>query len=252
MLTGWAQSTFLALSHRDFRILWIGAVFAQLSFSMQPVAQGVVAFDLTSKNSAVGFVSLGMGISMVTLGPVGGVLADRLSKRKLLFFSQTVIGVMFGVIGTLILTDTVTIVLLMLSTLTMGTMFPIMGPPRQAWTGDMLKGPTLGNGVALNQMAMNGTRLVGPFLAGGLIALPWVDVGGTYLFMALNYALVVVLLFFSPPTTRSEPTGRSVSGDLTAGIRYIWQTPDLRLLTAAFAGIAMAGLSYQVLMPGLL
>jgi MFS family permease len=191
-----------------------------------------------------------MGVSMLFLGPFGGALADRLSKRGLLMISQSVLALVFLLIGVAIITDLITIWLLVASSLVMGTMFPIMGPPRQAMVGDMLRGPLLANGVALQQMGMNGTRLVGPFLAGALIAVPFIDTGGTYLAIAVSFGFVVLLLLMMAPSVRGQPSGRSLVSDVVSGVGYTWRSRDLRLLTLVFFGVVVTGFSYQTLMPG--
>ena len=252
MLSRWAQSTFLALENRNFRLLFFGTLFAQLSFSMKNVVQGIVAFDLTGKNGSVGLVALGTGVTMVVLGPFGGALGDRLSKRMLLLVSQSVIGVIFAVVGVLIVTDHITIWLLVGSTLFLGSAFAIMGPTRQAWIGELLDGPRLANGVALQQIAMNGTRVVGPFLVGAMVAISFIDAGGAYLFMAGTFAVVVGMLWLMPNSVARPPSGRSVVGDLLQGGRYIWSTPELRLLAFMFVGTVITAFSYQTLLPGFL
>jgi len=239
------------LRDREFRLLFLGTSLAQLAFGMMQVVQGVVAFELTGKNSAVGFVSLGTGISMLTLGPVGGTLSDRLSKRRLLLFTQAIIGLMFGLVAGLILSDTITILILAGCTLVMGSMFAIMGPTRQAWIGDLLEGPDLTSGIALQQLMMNATRIVGPLLAGVFIATDPIGSGGTYVIMAAIFVLVVVVLALmapAPPRPRAAVT--SVSADIVAGFNYIRSTPEVRLLALIFIGIVLSGFSYQTLMPG--
>ena len=252
MLSRWARSTFMALSQRDFRLLFLGTTFAQMAFAMMSVVQGVVAFQLTGKNASVGLVALGMGVAMLILSPVGGALGDRLPKRKLLLVSQSTIGVLFALVGVLILTDQIAIWLLVLTTLGMGSMFAIMGPTRQAWVGDLLRGPALANGVALQQVAMNGTRIFGPFIAGGLIAISFIDTGGTYLAMAGLFAIVVGMMWLMPSTPAAAPSGRSVAADMRAGLGYINSNPELRLLILMFIGIVISAFSYQTLMPGFL
>lgn len=252
MLLRWARSTFMALGQRDFRLLFLGTTFAQMAFAMMSVVQGVVAFQLTGKNASVGLVALGMGIAMLFLSPVGGALGDRLPKRQLLLVSQGSIGVLFALVGVLILTDRISIGLLVLATLGLGSMFAVMGPTRQAWVGDLLKGPALANGIALQQVAMNGTRIFGPFIAGGLIAVSFVDTGGTYLVMAGLFAVVVGMMWPMPRTAPAAPSGRSVAGDLKAGVSYINANPELRLLILMFIGIVISAFSYQALMPGFL
>ncbi len=84
MITAWFTRTFDALSIPALRVLWLGTMVAFLSFMMAWTVQSVVAFELVGTNEAVGLVALGSGVSMLVMGPVGGVLADRLSKRLLL------------------------------------------------------------------------------------------------------------------------------------------------------------------------
>lgn len=242
----------MALGQRDFRLLFLGTTFAQMAFAMMSVVQGIVAFQLTGKNASVGLVALGMGIAMLILSPVGGALGDRLPKRRLLLLSQSIIGGLFALVGVLIITDQITIGVLVLTTLGLGSMFAVMGPTRQAWVGDLLQGPTLANGIALQQVAMNGTRIFGPFIAGGLIAISFIDTGGTYLVMAGLFAIVVAMMWLMPHTPAAAPSGRSVAGDLKAGLRYINGNPELRLLILTFIGIVISAFSYQTLMPGFL
>jgi MFS family permease len=217
------------------------------------VVQGVVAFDLTGRNGAVGFVSLGQGLAMLFLSPIGGALSDRISKRKLLVFAQGCIGLMFGVVSVLIFTGLITIWLLAGCTLILGCMFAIMGPTRQAWIGDLLTGPQLAHGVALQQLMMNATRICGPLLAGAMLAASFIGTGGVYIGMAVTFAVVVFVLGFmepTPPQRKAVPT--SVFGDLREGLQYVWDTREVRLLTFVFAGVVLSAFSYQTIMPGYL
>ncbi|MCZ7576766.1 MAG: MFS transporter [Dehalococcoidia bacterium] len=115
----------------------------------------------------MGFVSLGMGIATILVSPFGGVVADRFSKRRMLFFGQTIIGLNFALVGLLILTDRITILALAGSTLVLGTVFSFIGPARQAWVGELVPQHDLPNGIALQQVGMTATRIFGPFIAGG-------------------------------------------------------------------------------------
>ena len=224
-----------------------------VAFGMMNVVQGVVAFHLTGKNSAVGFVSLGQGIAMLFLSPVGGALSDRVSKRRLLLLAQGAIGIMFGVIAVLIFTGALTIWILAFCTLILGCMFAMMGPTRQAWIGDLLTGPELTHGVALQQLMMNATRIVGPLLAGALLAVSFIGTGGVYVAMAATFALVVSVLALMQPTPPvPKPVPTSIVGDLREGLRYIASNPEVRLLTLVFGGVVLSGFSYQTVMPGFL
>ena len=88
----WVNSTFAALEQRRFRVLWTGTAISFIGFMMSSTAQNVVAYDLSGNNRAVGLVMFGQGVAMLILSPVGGVLADRMSKRMLLMVSQATIG----------------------------------------------------------------------------------------------------------------------------------------------------------------
>src|SRR5215211_126767 len=112
-----SQNPLAVLGNRQYRLLFIGNALSMLAFGMMQVAQGVVAFDLTGKNSAVGFVFLGQGISMLFLSPIGGTLSDRISKKRLLTTAQFVIGAIFGAIAVLIATGAITILFLAGATL---------------------------------------------------------------------------------------------------------------------------------------
>ncbi|MGH2610268.1 MAG: MFS transporter, partial [Tepidiformaceae bacterium] len=194
MFSAWANNTFLALRNRHYRVLWIGTTISFLAFMMSSIVQAVVAFDLTGKNGAVGFVALGMGVATIVVAPFGGVIADRVSKRKMLLIGQTVIGLNFAAVGVLVVTDQINILFLAASTFVLGTVFSFIAPARQAWIGELVNTEELPNAIALQQLGMTATRIGGPFIAAGLIALPFSGTGGTYLFMGGLFAVVVATL----------------------------------------------------------
>jgi len=253
MLSAWATSTFLALRNPHYRILWVGTSVSFLAFAMSSIVQSVVAFDLTGKNGAVGFVALGMGVATIVVAPFGGVVADRVSKRKLLLIGQSLIGINFLAVGVLIVTGQITILLLAASTFVLGTVFSFIAPARQAWIGEIASPAEIPNAIALQQLGMTVTRIGGPFFAAGLIALPFSGTGGTYLFMGGLFAIVVATLAQLPPTrSREKGTGPSILGDLMLGVGHVKERPRLLLLSLSFVGVVIGGFSYQVILPGFL
>lgn len=240
------------LNHKQYRLLFIGTTMSQLAFGMMQVVQGVVAFDLTGRNGAVGFVYLGQGLAMLFLSPVGGTLSDRISKKRMLTFAQFVIGTMFGVIAVLIATGLITILLLAGAALILGCMYSIMGPTRQAWVGDLLSGEELSSGVALSQLMMNTTRIVGPLVAGALIAFEPIHTSGTYFVMACLFGMVVLVLSLMDATPPRPRAKTSVRVDLMEGFNYIRRTPDVRMVGLIFVGVVLSGFGYTTLMPGYL
>lgn len=252
MVGAWFARTFKALEYRDYRVLWVGTSLAFLAFMMSSVVQAVVAFDLTGRNGAVGFVSLGMGLATILVSPFGGVVADRFPKRRMLFAGQTIIGLNFAAVGLLIIFDLITIPLLALSTLVMGAVFSFIGPARQAWIGELLPPKDLPNGIALQQVGMTLTRVIGPFIAAGLIGLSFVGTGGTYLFMAGLFVFVIGSLAMLPPSRAVARGGRSFREDMALGMRHIRERKRLMLAVVTFIGVIMAGFSYFVVLPGFL
>lgn len=246
----WVSSTFNALDIRHFRILWIGTLLSMLAFMMSMTAQSVVAFELSGNNRAVGFVMFGQGIAMLILSPFGGALADRLSKRLILLICQSVIGLSMLATATLIATGGITVFWLAAGSFVMGTMFSFLGPARQAYLGDLVEPARRGNAVALSQVAMNLTRVVGPFLAGGLLAWRAFGSAGTYFFMAGLFVIVVATLVLLPGT-RSTSAGRpGVLSEIGAGLRHVGENRRLLQLVVGFVLVTLVGFPYMTVLPG--
>ncbi len=241
------------MANPQFRLLFLGNVTTMLGFGMMQVVQGVLSFELTGKNSSVGFVAMGWGLPMLLLGPMGGALSDRFSKRLLLMFGQAAVALIFFAIGVFFIAGMLNIWILFSLTTLMGLTFAALMPARQAWVGDLLKGPALANGIALQQIMMNATRIVGPIMAGGLIAWAVTGIGGTYIAMSVLFAISFGLLFFMNPTSRRAGTNaNSLLGDVKIGLRYVWGNGEVRLMMLMFAGVVMTAFSYTQLMPGFL
>ena len=251
MLSRWYAATFEALTVSQFRTLWMGTTIASLAFMMTRTVQSVVAFDLAGNSTAVGVVALGSGLSMVFLGPIGGVFADRLSKRKVLLVGQSLVGLSFLLIGALIVSDRLTIGLLVALTFAMGLCFSFIGPTRQAYVGEVVPRDLLPNAVALSQLSMGFARVVSPLVAGLLIAWSFSGTGGTYIFMSSLFVLVVATLFQLPASTPAA-SGRSVFGDLGAGLSHVRERPPLMLLVGSFIVVTIVGQPYVTVLPALL
>jgi MFS family permease len=165
---------------------------------------------------------------------------------------QSIIAANFGLVGALILVDQISIAILVISTFVMGLVFSFIAPARQAWIGELLEGPRLSNGIALQQVAMTATRILGPFLAGALVAIPVSGSGGTYIAMGGLIAIVVITLA-QLPASRALSHGRgSPLADLRLGFRHVASRPRLALLVAAFIGVITAGYCYSIVLPGFL
>lgn len=246
----WSYGTFDALQNPGYRTLWIGSMLAFVAFFMSTIAQSVVAFDLTGNNRDVGAVVFGQGLAMIVLAPFGGALADRMSKRMLLVVSQAVIGAVFFVTGVLIGLDAISILALSAGSFVIGTMFSLLGPTRQAYVGYLVEPERRGNAVALQQVALNAGRVGGPFLAAALLATPFVDASGTYLFMGAMYLAAMVTLALLPAAPgRATGGGIGLMQDVLIGVRYVARNPRLRALVLQFVLVMLAGFPFVAVMP---
>jgi len=251
-MSGWVGGTFGSLRSRAFLTLWLGTLAAFVAFFMSSAVQGVVAFELTGRNRAVGFVVAAQGLSQGLLGPVGGAMADRLSRKRVVLACQLVITVAFAALAVLVATDLVTIVLLSLGSFAIGAAFSFLGPARNAWVVELVEPGRRGNAIALTQVALNASRIIGPLLAAAVLGVAALGAGGAYGTMTLLYvgalAATVSLASGGRPARQGQ---RSVTSDIALGIRYIAGHPRLRFLVPSYLLVIMTGFGYITVLPGL-
>ncbi len=247
----WLRNTFAALGNPTFRVLWTGTLLSYLGFMMSGTAQSLVAFDLTGNNRAVGAVMFGQGVAMLLLAPVGGAMADRVSKRALMLTCQSVIGLTMLATAVLITADMINVWHLAAGSFVLGMMFSFLGPVRQAYIGVLVAPSLRGNAVALAQVAMNLTRVAGPFLAGSLLAWRHTGAAGTYFFMALLFVFVVGTMAQLPPSQGATAGRRGVLAEIRSGLAHIAANPRLLQLVVGFVLVTMTGLPYGTVLPGL-
>lgn len=247
------RDVFAALSIRHFAVLWAGSLTSFTAFFMSTVVQSIVAFELTGRNSAVGVVLLGQGLSSLLLGPLGGAYADRVSKKTVSLACQSVITLVFFGTGLLIAFDRIELYHLFLGSLIVGAMFAFMGPARQAWVVELVGEDLRANAVALNQVALNASRVVAPGIAGLMVAVAIIGAEGAYFAMAVLYLGVVLSVMTLPPSRPSDASARqrSVVGDMVAGWSYVVGQPRLRTMILLFYAMIMLGLSSTTAFPGL-
>ncbi len=247
----WANTTLAAFQFPVYRILWLGSFIGFLAFNMSGVAQGVIAYDLTGNNRAVGTVMFGQGLAMLLLNPFGGAIADRFNKRVLIIATQTVIGAVILTMAMLLLTDNISIAWLAVGSFVTGLMFAILGPSRTALLADVVSSARIGNAMALLQVGGNFGRICAPFLAGALLSVAVIGATGTYFIIASMF--VVVLLTMSHIPSSPPRTGRtgSVLDDAKQGFAYTRRNPRLLHALVGYYAITALGYSFWVVMPGL-
>lgn len=244
--------TFLALSVPAYRILWFGTLFSFLGMQMQMVARGYLAYDLTHRNAALGGVMIAFGVPQLVLSLVGGVVADRMAKRRVLVVWQVAIAIGSALLAVAIATDHVSYWMLIASGVINGAAFSFIGPARQAFIGDLVPTSMMGNAIVMQQVSMNGTNVVGPALAGALIAVPLVGIGGVYALTTLGFIVTVASLFFLPagnPTPRTVQ--RSPLQDIFDGFRYVRRDRPVAILLLMSLIVVAVGFPYQGFLPSI-
>ncbi|MDY0043592.1 MAG: MFS transporter [Syntrophales bacterium] len=241
---------FPALQERDFRVLWIGMLPGVLAMQMNFFTNGYLAFELTGAASSIGFISMGFGIPMLFLSLVGGVVADRYSKRRILLFSQLVTVASAFAMAMLVITDAIRLWHMVVLSLFLGSAFTFHMPARQSFVAELISRERLMNAVALNGAGLNACRIAGPPLAGWLIGRSWMNTGGVYLIMTLMYAFVIVTLF------RIEDRGSAIQthdsrgwSSMVEGVSYIWRNRTLTVLLVLSVAPIIFGMPFQALMP---
>ena len=219
---------------------------------MQVIARGFLAYDLTGSNSALGGVMLAFGVPQLFLTLWGGVLADRLPKRKLLVVAHEIVAANSGWLAFMIATDAVEYWMLIAAGVVQGSGFAFIGPARQAFIADLVGKHAIGNAVVLQQLSMNSTRVVGPSLAGAFIAVDFIGVAGVYVMTTAGFIIAGANMLRLPPGNPAARDDRpSPLSDLLDGVRYVKSRPSIALLILTSLFTVMIGFPYQSFLPSI-
>lgn len=238
--------TFFALEEPQYRLMFFGTLFSFLGMQMQVIARGYLAYDLTGRNTALGGVMLAFGLPQLLLGLWGGVVADRLPKRTILWVSQSLVAANSAWIAVMLQMDMLEYWMLVAAGVVQGVSFAFIGPARQAFIGDLVGKHALGNAVVLQQLSMNSTRVIGPSIAGFLIATPLIGAAGVYILTTVGFLVAMAALFWLPAgNPKPNATAKSPVADLVDGIRYVAGRRAIALLILSSFALVMVGFPYQ-------
>jgi predicted MFS family arabinose efflux permease len=228
--------TFSALHYRDFRLLWFGAFTSTTGTWMQTVAQGWVVLSMT--NSAFllgvdGFLATG---PMLIFSLFGGVVADRLERKKIMLFSQYLQMTFAFILAALIFSGNVKVWHIFLLSFLTGSTQSFSGPAYISLLPLLVKREDVPNAIAMNSMQFNLARVVGPVLAG--VALSTLGAAACFGINGLSFfAVIVALLMIRSPQVDRRGEPRGMMDEMKEGFRFVAQRPKLQLLTfLAFAG----------------
>jgi MFS family permease len=242
--------TFQALGNPHYRILWLGMLASYMAMNMNILARGYLAYELSGSAVALGFVSMLRGIPQLFLSPIGGVVADRIDKRKLLIVTQILMGGIAVIGAVLVQLHLIAVWHLAVLSLTEGFVFAFNMPSRQAIVPELVSDDELMNAVALNNSGMNLTRVVGPSLAGVLIGFGTFGLEATFYLVALCYVGFTFALWRLPRERRVTKAAKaSFTTQLTGGIKYILGSPALTALIGLAFIPVLFGMPYQTILP---
>lgn len=245
---GWRR-TFSSLRIVPYRWLWSGMLAYFLAMQMDTFARGYLAYELTGTATALGLVWVAWGVPMLLLSLVAGVMADRVEKRNMLLVVQAGMGVLALITAVLVHTGVIDIWQMIVLGVGQGIVWAFAVPARMALLPELVGDDELTNALALNNAAMNGTRIVGPALAGGFIATPFIGIQGVFYLMVLLYVLVGLSLL---PIPRTGPPSRQqapVWEEMRAGLRYVAGRRNLVVLMLMGLVPIVLGMSYAALLP---
>jgi MFS family permease len=242
--------TFRSLSHPNYRRYAAGSLVSNTGTWMQRVAQDWLVLVLTGSGAAIGITTGLQFLPFLLLSPWAGLVADRIPKRRLLQITNVAMAVPALVLGVLAVTGTVQIWHVYVLALVLGVASAFDAPARQSFVSEIVGPDDLANAVGLNSASFNTARLVGPALAGLLIAGFGGGVGGTGWVILLNglsyVAPVLTLRALDASLLRTpEPSVRR-PGQLREGVAYVRGRPDLLLLLGIVFSAGTFGLNFQM------
>ena len=210
---------FDALQVPTFRRYFFASVISNIGSWMQILAQGWLILSLTDSPFYLGLVGLVRAVPTITLSMIGGVIADRFDRRHVLLITQLVMLSSSLALGALVATGLVEVWHILVITFLSAIFFAVDNPTRQALVPDLVGKDRLTSAIGLNSAAWNGAAIIGPSIAGILIAV--VSISGAFFLNAASYVPVIFAVLAIPPIERMTQAKRSVLGQLGDGVSYI-------------------------------
>jgi MFS family permease len=240
---------FAPLRHRNFALFWFASIVSNSGSWMQNVAQGLLVYNLTSSPFLLGLVAFARAVPLLVLPLIGGVVADRIPRLRLLKVTQTISLALAVTLGLLVATGLVRVWEIVLFSFLSGVVSSFDQPTQQALLPDLVPSEALPGAIALYSSSWQSAALFGPALAGAII--PFVSLAGVFYINAASYLAVIVALFLLTGVPERAAGGhqRSMRHDLTAGLRYVRSTPLVGTLIMLAALTNLFGRGYQYLLP---
>ena len=242
-----AAGTFRSLKSYNFRLWTAGALVSNVGTWMQRVAQDwLVLTQLTHHDATALGVVMGLQFAPQLLFlPWTGSAADRLNQRRLLMLTQATMGVLALLLGVLTIAGVIRLWHVYVFAFLSGSVAALDAPVRQTFVAEMVGDEDLSNAVALNSTSFNAAQMIGPAVAGLLIA--GVGIGWAFLFNGLSFAAVLISMsFFRLSELRASVRAHRTTSGFLEGLRYVWRRPDLRAILVMLFLIGTFGFNFPI------
>jgi MFS family permease len=237
-----------AFRHRNYRLFFGGQLISLTGTWMQSVAESWLVFRLTGSSALLGVAAFASQFPVFLLAPIGGTVADRHNRHRIIIITQTLSMMLPLVLAALTLSGAVRVWHVFALAAALGVVNAFDIPARQAFLVDMVGREDLMNAIALNSSMVNGARVIGPAVAGLVVAA--VGEGWCFLVNGISYIAVIAgLLMMTVHAPRRDATRRPVLTETVDGMRFVIQTAPVRALLLLLGVVSFAGMPYAVLMP---
>ncbi len=238
---------FSSLKVKYFRIYWLGMFVSLVGTWIQTVAQSWLVFQLTNSAFLLGVVGFLGSVPVFILSLYGGVLADRLNKRNILIFTQAAFMLLAFLLAVLTQFDFITPAQIMFIALLNGIIMAFDAPARQSIVVELVGKEHLFNAIALNSVAFNSSRIIGPAVAGVLISI--IGMSGCFYLNGISFLAVIIALFYIKFGNNPLRKNNSALKDIHEGLVFIGRNPLFLALVSVVAAMSLFGIAYIILMP---
>lgn len=247
-LKHYLRTTFSSLRLRNYRLYFIGQGISLSGTWMQTVAQSWLVLELTHSGALLGLVSALQFLPVFALAPYGGLLADRFSKRRILLITQSASAMLAIALGTLVATGAIRVWMVFVFAFCLGVINAIDNPTRQSFVHELVGPRQLKNAVTLNSLEINMSRVVGPAIAGILIAK--VGLAPCFLFNGFSFmATLVCLVLMTAADLHRGTRVEAAKGQLLEGFRYVRNTPVIVVVLIMMSIVGMLTYEFPVTLP---
>jgi MFS family permease len=241
-------TTLRALRHRNFQLFFSGQMISLTGTWMQNIAQDWLVYRLTGSSLLLGTVAFMNLIPVLILAPIAGIVADRFNRHRTVILTQSLSMILGLILAILTLSGLIRVWEIMVLTTLLGTVIAFDIPARQAFLMDMVGREDLFNAIALNSSMFNAARIIGPAIAGALVA--WIGEGWCFFANGVSYLAVIgglSMMRLGPQTSQLQ--AGSAMDHIVEGFRFARRTAPVRLLLLMVGMVSLVAMPYTVLMP---